>query len=95
MKIRDYLLVGLLIFATVWFMQPTSPGGAIVERPFLAGVVKLAKQIGWFFLILDEPPVDDYPPEPYMDLPSELANEPPTYSPDINGVVNLRHAEGW
>jgi hypothetical protein len=98
MKIRDYLLVGLMIFAIVWFMQPTSPGGAVVERPFLAGVVKIAKQLGWFFLILDEPPVDDTPAERYMDFPDALvkeANQEPPRIPDADGVVHVQHGEGW
>lgn len=95
MKIRDYLLVGLMIFGMVWFMQPTSPGGAVVERPFLAGVVKIAKQLGWLLLIMDEPPVDDAPPEPFMELPDELVNQPPSYAPGPDGIVHLRHNEGW
>lgn len=95
MKIRDYVLVALMIFGIVWFFQPTSPGGAVTERPFLSAVVKLAKQLGWMVLILDEPPVDDYQPEPYMDLPSELANEPPVHEPGPDGIVHLRHGEGW
>ncbi len=95
MKIRDYFFVALMIFGVVWFFQPTNPGGAVVERPFLAGVVKLAKQLGWMMLILDEPPVDDVPPEPYMDLPDELVNAEPERTPGPDGVVHLRHSEGW
>lgn len=95
MKLRDYILVGLMIVAIVWYFQPTSPGGAVVERPFLGGVVKIAKQLGWLFLIMEEPPVDNEPPQLYMDLPDELVNETPTRTPGPDGIVHLRHNEGW
>ena len=61
------------------------------SRPILAQIVRLAKAVGWFALMAEEPPAPAPAPEPEQRVVE--IEEPREIGAD--GVAVLRNAKGW
>lgn len=104
MKTRDYLIIFATVFVCLWLFScpgsgPTpfgpSPNN---QRPVLTGIVKLAKWLGWAFLMQDYPSDDPaLPPERFQAMPPESleANDSPPRVNAAGDIAELNHRTGW
>ncbi len=61
-------------------------------RPILAGVIRMAKTLGWF-LVFAEPAPPEVPDAPAARLGDEQPDEPAEVGSD--GYAVLKNARGW
>jgi hypothetical protein len=103
MKTRDYIIVFVSVFLCLWLFS--CPGGSTPfgpspnnQRPVLTAIVKLAKWLGWAFLMQDYPSDDpELPPERFTAMPPESleANDAPSRVNIFGDPAELNHSTGW